>query len=47
MLLPSVAISIAINYFGTNLTLEPNDSIALIAVFVPSIVMGIALWVRG
>jgi hypothetical protein len=46
MLLPSVAISIAINYFGSSLTLIPNDSIVLIAVFVPSIAMGIALLLR-
>ena len=45
MLLPSVAISIAINSVGNNLTLEPNDSIALIAVFVPSIVMGLFIYV--
>ena len=47
MLLPSVAISIAIHYFGTDLTLVPNDSIVLIAVFAPAVLLGLALGIRG
>ena len=47
MLLPSVAISIAINYFGTNLNPIPNNTVALITVFLPSIAIGVALWIRG
>jgi hypothetical protein len=49
MLLPSVAISIAINYFGTgtNLTLVPTTTIVLISVFLPAVAMGMALWVQG
>jgi hypothetical protein len=47
MLLPSVAISIAIKYFSTSLDPVPTMPIVLSAVFLPSIVLGIALWVRG
>jgi hypothetical protein len=43
MLLPSVAISIAIHYFGNSLTLVPNDSIVLVAVFSPAILLGLTL----
>jgi hypothetical protein len=47
MLLPSVAISIAIHYFGADLTLVPNDPIVLISVFAPAVLLGIALAIRG
>lgn len=47
MLLPSVAISIAIHYFGTDLTLVPNDTIVLIAVFAPAVLLGLVLAIRG
>jgi hypothetical protein len=43
MLLPSVAISIAIHYFGTSLTLVPNTTIVLIAVFSPAVSLGLTL----
>ncbi len=44
MLLPSVAISIAIRYLGDSLTLAPNDEIAAVAVFFPAVGMGLFLW---
>jgi hypothetical protein len=44
MLLPSVAISIAINYLGKSLTPVPTTEIALTAVFLPSISIAIVLW---
>jgi amino acid transporter len=47
MLLPSVAISIAIHYFGADLTLVPNDTIVLIAVFAPAVLLGVALGISG
>ncbi|WP_295613173.1 hypothetical protein [Chamaesiphon sp. GL140_3_metabinner_50] len=47
MLLPSVAISIAINYLGNSLDPIPTTTIALIAVFLPSTVIAIFLWLRS
>jgi hypothetical protein len=47
MLLPSVAISIAIHYFGTSLTLVPNDTIVSIAVFLPAVLLALALGIKG
>jgi hypothetical protein len=47
MLLPSVAISIAINYLGKGLTLSPNQILVSIFVFLPSIAMAMALWWKG
>jgi hypothetical protein len=47
MLLPSVAISIALKYFSTSLDPVPTTPIVLSAVFLPSIFLGIALLVRG
>jgi hypothetical protein len=45
MLLPSVAISIAINYLGTtSFTAVPTPPIVLIAVFLPSSTLAIWLW---
>jgi hypothetical protein len=44
MLLPSVAISIAINYLGTSLTPVPTTAIVLVAVFLPSSAIGLFLW---
>jgi anaerobic C4-dicarboxylate transporter len=47
MLLPSVAISIAINYLGNSLDPIPTTTIALVAVFLPSTLIGIFLWLRS
>jgi hypothetical protein len=47
MLLPSVAISIAINYLGKSLTLAPNQIVVSIVVLLPSTAMAIALWWKG
>ncbi len=47
MLLPSVAISIAIGYFSPSLTPVPNNSMVLLAVFLPAVAMGMFLWIRG
>jgi hypothetical protein len=47
MLLPSVAISIAIHYLGTIFTPIPTTSIVLIAVFLPSSALAIWLWWMG
>jgi hypothetical protein len=47
MLLPSIAISIAINYLGKSLTPIPTTEIALIAVFLPSISIAIFLWLQS
>lgn len=47
MLLPSVAISIAIKYFSTSLAPVPTTMTVLVIVFLPSSLLGIALWVRG
>jgi hypothetical protein len=44
MLLPSVAISIAINYLGKSLTPVPTTEVALITVFLPSSAIAIFLW---
>jgi hypothetical protein len=44
MLLPSVAIAIAINYFGKSLTPSPTTSIVLTAVFFPSTAIALLLW---
>jgi hypothetical protein len=45
MLLPSVAISIAIDYLGTtSFAPVPSTSIILIAVFLPSSALAIFLW---
>ncbi|WP_373547199.1 hypothetical protein [Chamaesiphon sp.] len=44
MLLPSVAISIAINYFGKSLAPVPTTGIALLAVFLPSSTIALFLW---
>ncbi|WP_310430005.1 hypothetical protein [Chamaesiphon sp. VAR_48_metabat_135_sub] len=44
MLLPSVAISIAINYLGKSLTPVPTTGIVITAVFLPSCAMAIFLW---
>jgi hypothetical protein len=46
MLLPSVAISIAINYLGTSLTPVPTTGIVLTAVFLPSVAIAVFLWWR-
>ncbi|WP_157259996.1 hypothetical protein [Chamaesiphon minutus] len=46
MLLPSVAISIAINYLGTLIAPTPTTGIVLIAVFLPSIALAVFLGVR-
>jgi hypothetical protein len=47
MLLPSIAISIAIKYFSTSLTPIPTTPIVLVAVFLPSCVLAISLGIRG
>ncbi len=47
MLLPSVAISIALKYFSTSMNPVPTMPIVLSAVFLPSILLGVALVVRG
>jgi hypothetical protein len=47
MLLPSVAIAIAINYLGTSLDPVPTTGIVLTAVFLPSCVLAILLWWLG
>jgi hypothetical protein len=47
MLLPSVAISIAIKYFSPSLVPAPNTLNVTIAVFLPSVVLAIALGIRG
>gem|GEM_PF-3499949 len=44
MLLPSVAISIAINYFGKSLAPVPTNEIALLTVFLPSTAIALFLW---
>ncbi|WP_309735243.1 hypothetical protein [Chamaesiphon sp. OTE_75_metabat_556] len=44
MLLPSVAISIAINYLGNSFTPVPTTSIVLVTVFLPSSTLAIWLW---
>jgi hypothetical protein len=44
MLLPSVAISIAINYLGQSFNPDPTTSIVLVAVFFPSTAIAIFLW---
>ncbi|WP_310490013.1 hypothetical protein [Chamaesiphon sp. VAR_69_metabat_338] len=44
MLLPSVAISIAIHYLGASFTPVPTTSIVLVAVFLPSSVLAVWLW---
>lgn len=44
MLLPSVAISIAIHYFSPTQTPTPQTEIVLIAIFFPSVALGLALW---
>jgi hypothetical protein len=47
MLLPSVAISIAIKYFSTSMNPVPTLPIVLSAVLLPSILLGVALLVKG
>ena len=47
MLLPSVAISIAINYFGTSLTPVPTTGIVLVAILLPSSAIAIFLWLQS
>ncbi len=47
MLVPSVAISIAIHYFSPPVTPVPQISIVLSAVFLPPMLLGIALWLHG
>jgi hypothetical protein len=47
MLLPSVAISIAIHYLGTSFAPVPTPSIVLVAVFLPSSTLAIWLWWMG
>jgi hypothetical protein len=47
MLLPSVAISIAIHYLGTRFSPVPTPSIVLVAVFLPSSALAIWLWWMG
>ncbi|WP_310413104.1 hypothetical protein [Chamaesiphon sp. OTE_8_metabat_110] len=47
MLLPSVAISIAINYLGQSLNPDPTTSTVLVAVFLPSSAIAIFLWWQG
>jgi hypothetical protein len=44
MLLPSVAIAIAINYLGQSFTPTPTTSTVLVAVFLPSSAIAIFLW---
>jgi hypothetical protein len=44
MLLPSVAISIAIHYLGLSLNPIPTTEIVLTAVFLPSTAIAILLW---
>jgi hypothetical protein len=47
MLLPSVALAIAIHYFSPSSTPIPNERIVLGAVFGPSIAMALGLWWQG
>jgi predicted membrane chloride channel (bestrophin family) len=47
MLLPSVAISIAIKYLSNSLAPVPTTLNVTIAVFLPSVVLAIALGIRG
>jgi hypothetical protein len=47
MLLPSVAISIAIKYLSTSLAPIPTTPNVLIAIFLPSVMLAIGLGIRG
>jgi hypothetical protein len=47
MLLPSVAISIAIHYLGLSLNPIPTNGVVLIAVFLPSSALAIFLWFQS
>jgi hypothetical protein len=46
MLLPSVAISLAIHYLGNIVTPTPDNTIATISVFLPATLMALVLWQR-